>query len=126
MDIEDYKFGVARQARLDAKEDTMDIDFAKIIETANTRKDTIIQIDELLKEVAQHACAVERAGRYSNQLLKAFRSLDEEGCRLLPPPVRTALESCESIVTSLERATMASYGGSRTGLRHLAEVTGYV
>ena len=69
----------------------MNIDYAKIVETADKRRAVLQELEELLKEAGiQTQKLVEIVG-WASKLNGVFHALDEEGRELLPDQIRTAL-----------------------------------
>ncbi len=116
---EDYAYETQRQRQLD-EEFEMDIDYAAIIEKANTRKDVLVQLTEHLKEAPAKYDEVQEAIQWVAELIELFAPLDTEGRALLPTPVRCSLEYAASMRTFLESAVFRQWNGIDTGLKELA------
>ena len=126
MDIEDYKFGVARQARLDAKESIMEINYAKIIETADARRKALEDLTSSFQYAATYCKELEAAQSYVKDLRDIYRRLDDEGRQLLPQNVRTVMDWIEKTETSIGNALENSTGCIVYGMRRLVAVTSRV
>lgn len=69
----------------------MDIDYAKIIETADKRRAVLQELEELLKEAGIQTQKLVEIRDWVSKLDGVFHTLDEEGRKLLPDQIRTAL-----------------------------------
>lgn len=69
----------------------MNIDYAKIIETADKRRAVLQELEELLKDAGIQTQKLVEIREWVSKLDGVFRTLDEEGRKLLPDQIRTAL-----------------------------------
>lgn len=69
----------------------MNIDYAKIIETADKRRAGLQELEELLKEAGIQTQKLVEIRDWASKLAGVFHTLDEEGRKLLPDQIRTAL-----------------------------------
>lgn len=65
----------------------MKIDYDKIIEQANVRKDKLKALEELLAGTHAHITAARQAMYHFQELKHALEQLDDEGRKLLPQPL---------------------------------------
>ena len=82
----------------------MNIEFDKIIEKANARKDKLIEITDLLADADYQVKNLVEAIAWVDSLRKAFVSLDQEGRDLLPRPINNTLSAIDYIRTRLYEA----------------------
>lgn len=80
------------------------IDYAKIIETANRRKETLQQIEASIPLMAVVARDVEAALGEAKAAQVMWVNLDDEGRALLPKSLRTALGNTREVCSRLEAA----------------------
>ena len=89
----------------------MEIDYTKIIEAANTRKDDLFALEYVLSTIDVNLNKLEELLAYSTLLHNIFSHLDEEGRNILPLEVRKALEHWSFVVNFLERAKYSENSG---------------
>lgn len=71
----------------------MNIDYAKIIETANARKETLQQLTELLKQASDMLEVAKELYGWMDLVHLTMNQLDREGTALLPKAVYDQLQS---------------------------------
>lgn len=109
----------------------MNIDYAKIIEAANARKDALLRLNDLLQEMPGHLLALEGARIYSVSLYAALRNLDQEAQELVGAPGIRALHRFGEATTGLysNHLGLLDYpggiqsGNGKTILQNLQELT---
>ena len=69
----------------------MNIDYAKIIELANKRRSVLQNLEAPRSEAGAQAQKVVEIRDWASKLDGVFHTLDEEGRKLLPDQIRTAL-----------------------------------
>lgn len=109
----------------------MNIDFAKIIEAANVRKDALLRLNDLLQEMPGHLLALEGARIYSVNLFATLRSLDQEAQDLVGAPGIRALhrfgEAMQGLYSNhlslLDYPGGITQGNGKTILQNLRDLT---
>lgn len=96
----------------------MKIEFDKIIEKANIRKDKLIELTTLLNEADTMLQNLAQVIEWNGALRELFRTLDQEGRDLLPRTVNNTLSCANNIATSLAQAYQHTNG---FGLVYLKE-----
>lgn len=76
----------------------MNIDYAKIIEAANERKDALLRLNDLLQEMPGHLLALQGMREYCNDLYAALCKLDPEARSLVGEPGIRALHKFNEAV----------------------------
>lgn len=69
----------------------MNINYAQIIETANKRKDALIQLEDVLKHTPDMLRQAEAVLHWMITLASAYAALDSEGRKLLPAQVNNQI-----------------------------------
>ena len=82
----------------------MNIDYAKIIETANARKETLQRLEDLLANAPIYVERLTATRDWAYSVANVFGDLDKEGRDLLPKPTRTALEGLGYTLEYLNKA----------------------
>lgn len=105
----------------------MNIDYAKIIEAANARKDALLRLNDLLQEMPGHLLALQSARIYSVNLYAALRNLDQEAQELVGAPGIRALHRFGEAMTGLysNHLGLLDYPGGLAqgnGKTHLANI----
>jgi hypothetical protein len=106
----------------------VNIDYARIIERANKRKDCLLELEEKFKRAGEMAWKAEEARDYAKELAEIYKNLDDEGRTLLPISVRNAMGYMVVVKERLGDGACLSVSGTPdvSGLRRLAEITGNV
>ena len=101
----------------------MNIDYAKIIETADKRRAVLQELEELLKDAGSHTQKLIEVREWAHDVANVFRVLDEEGRKLLPDHIRRALQFINSTTDHLHAAIDSNptrnQGSYSYGLVHL-------
>lgn len=100
----------------------MNIDYAKIIETANRRKETLQALDLKLRDASHYYENVLDAKTYLDDLAKLWEKLDAEGRKLIGDPM--ALVYVSSASSNLAAACSKNYGDGAAGMRELVKLAG--
>jgi hypothetical protein len=101
----------------------MNIDYGKIIESAEQRRATLARLTELVNQSNEQVSALEAVQRYVTDLHATWASLDGEGKALLPSTLQGALTYLyPSYYAKLleERGLIAHPVGLRVIARHAA------
>lgn len=69
----------------------MEIDYGKIIETAEARRAALEQLTDLVNAAPAELTAMHHLLAYYTALRNCWNRLDEEGRKLLPPGLRSAI-----------------------------------
>lgn len=102
----------------------MNIDYAKIIETANKRKEALQDLAAMLQHTPEMLGKAEELLAWCEMVSKAYASLDREGQALLPTEVKRQLESLPTnyMKTVLTNSPAIDERGLRS-LNHLLQAT---
>ena len=82
----------------------MNIDYAKIIETADKRREALMALSDELSKAAAFYSMMEDALEWVNEVYSLYSKLDDEGRKLLPPSVLTAMQYLGTTHTKLSDA----------------------
>ena len=103
----------------------MNIDYAKIIETADERREALKELDKLLADAALHERTLCDALGWLREVHGAYLALDAEGKKLLPETARTALEWVHDDIAKLgdviDSNPQRSHAAYSHGVAYLAE-----
>ena len=103
----------------------MNIDYAKIIETADKRREALKELDKLLADAALHERTLYDAFKWLREVHVAYLALDAEGKKLLPETARTALEWTHDDIAKLgsviDSNPQRSYAAYSHGVVYLAK-----
>jgi hypothetical protein len=109
---EDYAYETQRQRRLD-EEFEMDIDYAAIIEKANTRKERLQGLAERLKRQPEMLSKLQEVQQWATEVRNWHNALDDEGRTLLPLRVRGSLASSTTTIVRIGQVIDADDVGIR-------------
>ena len=82
----------------------MNIDYAKIIELADKRREVLMALSEKLNKAAAFHGMLEGVLEWVGEIYSLYSKLDDEGRKLLPPSVLTAMQYLGTTHTKLSDA----------------------
>ena len=101
----------------------MNIDYAKITESADNRRTVLQELEELLNGADTHVGHVAAAQVWVAQLSAVHRTLDDEWRKLLPGGIQTALTYVGTTSAHLANALNSNPAGNKNicnhGMEHL-------
>lgn len=105
----------------------MNIDYAKIIEAANERKDALLRLNDLLQEMPGHLLALQGMRIYCDGLYAALCKLDPEARSLVGEPGIRALHKFNEAIKGVyaNNLSLLDYPGGLAqgnGKTHLANI----
>lgn len=109
----------------------MNIDYAKIIEAANERKDALLRLNDLLREMPGHLLALQGMRIYCDGLYAALCKLDPEARSLVGEPGIRALHKFNEAIKGVYANHLSlldypggmSAGNGKTNLANLEALT---
>lgn len=96
----------------------MKIDFEKIIERADVRKEQLMKLQALMAEAEDRYADLMAVRNWADDLSNVYAAIDDEGRKMLPPNVWNVLAGINSTMYHL---TQASVNGMQGLLRLLPE-----
>lgn len=99
----------------------MNIDYAKIIEMADKRRETLMALSEKLNKAAAFHGVLEGILKWVEEVYALYNALDDEGRKLLPPSVLTAMQYISTTYSKLSDAIdnrKCNPGGDAFGVRY--------
>ena len=102
----------------------MNIDYAKIIESADKRRESLQKLNDLIAGASRIEIELREALGWLKDVQSVFVALDKEGHELLPASVKLPLEYVSSTVVSLENALdnrLRNPGGAPYGVAYMVE-----
>ena len=82
----------------------MNIDYAKIIELADKRREALMALSEKLSKAAAFNEQLESALKWVEEIYALYTALDDEGRELLPPRVLAAMQYISTTYIKLSDA----------------------
>lgn len=99
----------------------MNIDYAKIIERADKRREALMALSDKLSKAASFHVVLEDILKWVGEVYALYNSLDDEGRKLLPPSVCTAMQYISATHSKLADATdnkICNPGGAASGVKY--------
>ena len=99
----------------------MHIDYAKIIERADKRRETLMALSDKLSKAAAFHVVLEDILKWVGEVYALYNSLDDEGRNLLPHSILTAMQYLSTTHSKLADATdnrICNPGGAAYGVKY--------